>query len=246
MNRRYKRSCMVGKTSFVVIFSAAMLLCGSRVPAIPEREIIYKESLSMIPKATIVPSVTRYEDSVTQELEIQSEKIEQHVEELAVIEQIEPEILPVRENNLYYIIDDGYRFDISEDWQDYLYNKCVEHGITEYYELLFAQIYHESGWNPEAVSQSADYGLMQINECNHEWLKEELDITNFLDPYDSIDAGTYMMSTFLEKYNDVQKALVCYNMGESKVKEGITTSEYSRCVVNDMEKLFILKEEETE
>lgn len=160
------------------------------------------------------------------------------IEEEPIIETEE-----TRENTLYYVIDEGYRFDMPAEWQDYLWEQCAAYGITEYYELLLAQSYHESAWDPNAVSKSNDYGLMQINKCNHEWLSETLGVTDFFDPYQSIDCGVYMMSGFLKKYNDVQIALVCYNMGESKAVNGIKSSKYSRCVVNDMEKLIILEEE---
>ena len=33
--------------------------------------------------------------------------------------------------------------------------------------------YHESKFNPEAVSATNDYGLMQINEVNHDRLEEQ-------------------------------------------------------------------------
>lgn len=151
---------------------------------------------------------------------------------------------PLRENTLYYILDEGVRCDISTDLQDYVYNKCVENNIESYYELILAQIYHESGWKSETISSTDDYGLMQINIQNHEWLSETLGITDFLDPYQSIDAGTYLMSSYLLKYNDVQKALVCYNMGEGKVKDGIWQSKYSNGVVEDMDKLIAISEEE--
>ena len=139
-----------------------------------------------------------------------------------------------RENKLYYVYESHIRTDLDIEYQDYLYQMCVEYDIPEHYTLLLAQMYHESGFDVNAVSSTDDYGLMQINVFNHEWLREKLGISNFLDPYDNIKAGTFMMSQFLKKYDDVQKALVCYNRGEGAVKKGTYSTSYSEGVLYDM------------
>lgn len=151
---------------------------------------------------------------------------------------------PIRENILYYVMDSGYRYDCDIAYQDYLWQKCVEYEIQDYYELLLAMMYHESKFDPSIVSGTNDYGLFQINVCNHSWLKETLGISDFLDPYDSIDAGVHIISGYLKKYNDVHMALMCYNMGEGGAKRsGATSSRYSRGVVADMDKLQLLEEQ---
>lgn len=240
MSSCHKRSYVAGKITFVTTLAAAMIsLCSGSASKVQEDEAVFKETIqfSEIEKIQSVMSEATVETTKTQLVKQNSVD----TEECIVQEIVE---IVGRNNNLYYIVDEGCRLDVLEEWQDYLWSKCVEYDITEYYELLFAQIYHESSWNPEAVSGTNDYGLMQINEKNHEWLKDVLGITDFLDPYESMDAGVYMMSLYLEKYNDAQTALVCYNMGEGKVLEGITSSKYSNGIVEDMDKLFILEEEE--
>ena len=154
----------------------------------------------------------------------------------------------VRENTLYYVFEEQYnsKHYLDEEYQDYLYQMCVKYGIPEYYELLFVQMYHESRFKIELISKTNDYGLMQINTCNHEWLSKKLGSDNFLDPYVSIEAGTLMMSNYLKKYNDAHKALVCYNSGESKVKNGTYSTKYSKCVINDLNKLVAIEEQKGE
>lgn len=139
-----------------------------------------------------------------------------------------------RENTLYCVIKDGYRYDLDDKYQDYLWKQCQEYEVTEYYELLLAQMYHESNFKKDVVSSTKDYGLMQINIFNHEWLSDVVGDDDFLNPYTSIRAGVYLMSDFLHKYGDVQKALVCYNRGESAVINGTYTTSYSRCIVEDV------------
>ncbi len=150
--------------------------------------------------------------------------------------EAEPEqpLAPERENILYYVQDGRYRYDLPDEYQDYLWQQCKAYGISEYYELLLAQMYHESSFRTNLISKTNDYGLMQINICNHRWLSGIIGDDDFLNPYTSIRAGVHMMSTFLHKYNDVQKALVCYNRGESAVRKGTYTTSYSRGVLDDM------------
>lgn len=148
---------------------------------------------------------------------------------------------PIRENTLYYVIDDGYEYYLDDCYQDFLYEMCIKYDVVEYYTLFLAQMYHESSFRVDVISRTRDHGLMQINECNHEWLGKELGDDNFLDPYTNIEAGVYMMSGFLHKYNDVQKALVCYNRGESAVINGTYSTDYSRGVLSDMNLLVELE-----
>ncbi len=155
-----------------------------------------------------------------------------------------PSPTPVRQNTLYSIYEEKYdkSYTLDIEYQDFLYEMCVKYKISEHYELIMAQMYHESRFNPNAYSGTNDYGLMQINIQNHDWLSEKFGKSDFFDPYLSIESGVYMMSQYLEKYDDVQKALVCYNSGESKVKQGTYSTSYSCCVVEDMNKLVELEQ----
>lgn len=137
-----------------------------------------------------------------------------------------------RPNKIYYVDDNGYKSYFDECYQDYLYDLCVKYGVTEYYTLFIAQIYHESTFRTNLISSTNDYGLMQINVCNHSWLRNKLGISDFLDPYENMEAGVYMMSSYLHKYGDAEKALVCYNRGEGGAK-GVSSTSYSRGVLYD-------------
>ena len=77
-----------------------------------------------------------------------------------------------------------------------------------------AMIEWESGYNPKCISQTNDYGLMGINQNNHEWLSETLGVTDFLDPYENVRAGIFILRKLFEKYQDVDMVLMAYNKGE--------------------------------
>lgn len=134
-----------------------------------------------------------------------------------------------------------YDIPLDKDIQIYLYNKCQEYNVS--YELALAVIKIESNFNPDLVhknsNESRDYGLFQINSINHKWLSEKLSITDFLNPYQNIDAGVYMLSELLKKYNNEHIVLMSYNMGEratkSLVSRGISSSRYSRKVIETKE-----------
>ena len=152
---------------------------------------------------------------------------------------------PVKGYSYYKIVDtndNNCESTLDLELQDYLYETCKKYGVEDHYELLLAQMYNESSFNPNAISSTNDYGLMQINVCNHEWLSGELGVTNFLDPYQNIDCGVYMMSDFLHKYSE-ETALVAYNMGEGKVRQGITSSGYSDKVLGYKEMLVEISED---
>lgn len=128
---------------------------------------------------------------------------------------------------------------LSPELQEFTYNRCQEKGID--YEMVLAIMQKESNYDPQAVSATNDYGIMQINQCNHEWLREELNITDFLDAKESITAGTEILGRLAAKYSrdseaaDPHQILMAYNMGETGAQKawnaGIMTSAYSRAVM---------------
>lgn len=131
-------------------------------------------------------------------------------------------------------------FDIplSKELQDYIRNLCDEYGVP--IELVIAIIDVESTFRADVVSKTNDYGLMQINKCNHEWLTDKLGITDFLDPYQNIKSGIHILSGHLEVTNgDIELALMRYNNGASGAKKlwnkGIYSTAYTQKVMTAYE-----------
>lgn len=112
--------------------------------------------------------------------------------------------------------------------------------ICEKYDLSFALVMAlietESGFQANVKSRTNDYGLMQINKCNHKWLSETLGITDFLNPAQNVEAGCYILNGLFQKYEDVNVVLMAYNMGENNArklwKQGIWSSKYTRKIMN--------------
>lgn len=122
---------------------------------------------------------------------------------------------------------------------DYIRQLCEESGLP--ITLVLAVIEAESGYRADVISRTSDYGLMQINAVCHGWLAETLGVTDFLDPYDNIRAGVYILSDYYNRYGYVSGTLVCYNMGEAGAKAlfeaGVYETDYSRRVMGIMERL---------
>jgi hypothetical protein len=131
-------------------------------------------------------------------------------------------------------------FDIplSKELQDYIRNLCDEYGVL--IELVIAMIDVESTFRADVVSKTNDYGLMQINKCNHEWLTDKLGVTDFLDPYQNINSGVHILSGHLEVTNgDIELALMRYNNGATGAKKlwdkGIYSTAYTQKIMTAYE-----------
>lgn len=55
------------------------------------------------------------------------------------------------------------------DLQEIMQNCCEIYGVPYALALAIAEV--ETHFDPDAVSPTHDYGLMQINQINHEWLR---------------------------------------------------------------------------
>lgn len=109
-----------------------------------------------------------------------------------------------------------YDCPLDRDLQDYIRYMC---GMNELpMSLVIALISVESSFQSNVISDTNDYGLMQINTINHEWLSEEYGITNFLDPHQNIFCGITILSQHYDKYQDIDKALMAYNLGATGAK----------------------------
>lgn len=124
--------------------------------------------------------------------------------------------------------------------QKEIYAISKQYGID--YTLLMAIIQQESRFDVYAKSDADDWGLMQINHINHANLSVTLGIHDFLDPYDNVRAGAYMLRDLFDKYGDVHKVLMAYQMGETGAaacwEQGITESQYSRAVLRIQRELI--------
>ena len=146
----------------------------------------------------------------------------QYVEIITVEEEMEvplPEADEIPGNTSGFIQLD---VPLDPEIQEYVYEQCVYYNID--YFLVMALIQHESEFISDVVSGTGDYGLMQINTCNHK------DGVDYLDPYQNIQEGMMLLDALFMTYNDPALVLMAYNMGEKGASrlwdQGIYTSNY--------------------
>lgn len=127
------------------------------------------------------------------------------------------------------------QIELDEDVQHFIYDLSYACNID--YSFVMGLIQTESNFKSDAISPTNDYGLMQINIKNHEWLTEKFGFTNYLDPYQNTSAGIYVLRKLFEKYEDPSKVLMAYNMGETGAKKlwdkGIFETGYSVSVLEN-------------
>lgn len=128
---------------------------------------------------------------------------------------------------------------MDEDLQEFIFY------LSQAYEMDFtfvmALIQQESNYNPDVISKTNDYGLMQINEINHLYLQEQLGITDFTEPYGNVRAGMFILRKLFEKYETPEKVLMAYNMGETGAsrlwEQGIFEINYSKSILQIQQEL---------
>ena len=222
--------------------------CSAAAKRHRQRKLMRRRITCLVVSAGIITSsayaFNQYYTKRVQALQSDIDKLNQQVTELTTRNQELSTALQQSNDKLRLFVDDTevraaeptyYDIPLSKDLQLYTYNKCVEYGVPEHYELVLAMMWQESNYTADLISSTDDYGIMQINSCNHSWLVDLLGPTNFLDASDNINAGVYVISKLLIKYGDEHKALMAYNMGEYGAslnwQAGNYTSNYSRGVV---------------
>lgn len=120
---------------------------------------------------------------------------------------------------------------LSYECQQILMDCCERYGVPYALGLAIAEV--ETHFDPDAVSGTGDYGLMQINACNHEWLGElGFDVMTY---EGNIEAGIYMIAQNIRQYEDFELALMAYNCGPTGARnlwaQGIYQTEYSQKVM---------------
>lgn len=134
---------------------------------------------------------------------------------------------------------DIFYFDVplSHSLQRFIYEVCADENVPV--TLIYAMIEHESQFDPEIISKTDDYGLMQINTVNHTWLNEEYRCADMLDPYQNVFCGVKIIGAYVNRYDgDLTKALMAYNMGDYGARKawenGVDKISYSTTILGLM------------
>lgn len=115
-----------------------------------------------------------------------------------------------------------YNIPLSDDFQKYTQELCEAYGV--YYPLALATMQEESQFDLNAISPinnngTRDWGIMQINEDNHEWLMDELGVTDIMDPHQNILCGVFILSIYSYRFDDDYQTISMWYNWPSKAKE---------------------------
>ena len=172
-------------------------------------------------------------------------KIVPEVKTVTVTKTVE---VPIEVKSELPVYDETPYIDIplSHALQRYIYEICAEEEVPV--ALIYALIEEESHFNPEIVSATEDYGLMQINKINFEWLAEEYRATDMLNPYQNVFCGIKIIGSQLKRYdNDLTYALMAYGMGDYGAKKaresGVTSTWHTEQTQALMEKYEVMLNE---
>lgn len=154
------------------------------------------------------------------------------------VETESPEVVEEAQSNNEVLMDWGGDFipldvPMDEDMQEFVYLMSNAYDVD--FSFVMALIEHESAFTANVISETSDHGLMQVNSINHTWLTENLGITDFLDPYQNVKSGIFILSKLFDKYEEPAKVLMAYNMGEKGAKRawenGIFETNYSNSII---------------
>jgi soluble lytic murein transglycosylase len=104
--------------------------------------------------------------------------------------------------------------------------------------LVFAIIWTESGFRPDAVSSVGARGLMQITEDTFEWIrwrKGKDDIHTYEDLFNpelNIEYGTDLLRILFDEFGTVSNVLAAYHAGWGSAKIWLANPEFSPDGVN--------------
>lgn len=127
---------------------------------------------------------------------------------------------------------------MPEEQQEFVFYLCSGYNLD--FTLVMALIQHESNFTPDVISSTNDYGYMQINLVNQQWLTETLGVTDYLDPYQNIRAGVFTLRKLFERYQDTDMVLMAYNMGENGAsrlwEKGVFSTDYTESILTIQQK----------
>ena len=117
------------------------------------------------------------------------------------------------------------RFDFS--WKDEIRFACEKYGVEQKY--IYAIIKAESDFRTDAVSSKGAIGLMQVLPHTAAEVGAKLNLPAFdlFCAKDNIEIGTYYFKYLLEKFSNVQHAVLAYNAGEGNVSAWLKDQAYS-------------------
>lgn len=105
-----------------------------------------------------------------------------------------------------------YPVPLDQDLQTHIIRTCDARGID--HAVVMAMIERESSYDAENIGDDGEsLGLMQIQPKWHQERMDWFGADDLLNPYQNTTIGIDYLVELLERYGDMEKALVAYNRG---------------------------------
>ncbi len=125
---------------------------------------------------------------------------------------------------------------LDRDVQAHVFNLCEQRDIDP--AVVFAMIWRETRYDVDAIGDSGyAFGLLQIQPRWHGERMERLGCTDLLDPIQNITVGVDYLAEMIERGNGLEWALCAYNAGASGANKRGGTSQYTREVMEEAERI---------
>jgi soluble lytic murein transglycosylase-like protein len=127
------------------------------------------------------------------------------------------------------------RYRISPQLAHAIHSAALAQGIDP--DLAYRLVRAESGFNPRARSRAGALGLTQLMPGTARWLEPRMTTPErIMEPDANLAVGFRYLRRLLDKYGDLQLALLAYNRGEGAVDRDIRRGRnpengYSRAVL---------------
>lgn len=212
--KRRKRLIFITALSILCAIFALGYLSGRAVSTVPAPDDLREQEA--VPVQTTAPTLPEKEKTLEV---LPTQAVAEPVQEST------PEPVQYRDD----IVSQGRL--LSYECQQILMDCCDKYSVPYALGLAIAEV--ETHFDPDAVSGTDDYGLMQINACNHGWLAElGFDVMTY---EGNIEAGIYLIAQNIQKYEDFELALMAYNCGPTGAQrlwaQGIYQTDYSQKVM---------------
>lgn len=155
-----------------------------------------------------------------------------HVSQLPAHEHVELEYgLSIEYEEAFLISEKTFEEQVDE----MIYDICERYPKVDP-EIIRAQVFNESTYNPNAVNADGScVGLMQVSTFWHKDRAERLGVTDFYDPHGNLLMGIDYMAELIDRYEDVTLALMLYSDNHDAAFSAYSNgeiSDYAKAVIS--------------
>ena len=129
----------------------------------------------------------------------------------------ELEITRMELQRLERILEFSKRYQVAADLSEVVYETALQQGIDP--ELAFRLVQLESRFQVRAHSRAGAIGLAQVQLETAKYYDAGITLDGLYDPATNVRIGLRFLRDLLNKYGDVEMALLAYNWGPSRLKQ---------------------------